>query len=111
MVTLMMLNLVFVIDTMLVRIPYTLWFRICGVWFLLDFFNFLQKYQYYKDMKYLILKLWYIFLTIMIVGILISQGQGCGIFRDRLCPLIVKKRTFQEKRTWQVLEPARLLSC
>ena len=46
----------------------------------------------------------------LIMDILIPEEQGSGSIRDRQHPLSVKKHTFLEKRTWQVLDPATLLS-
>ena len=46
----------------------------------------------------------------LIVDIYILEGQGHSTISDRPDPLNVKKKTFQEKWAWQVLETATPLS-
>ena len=47
---------------------------------------------------------------VLMVDIKFPLRQEPGIIRDRPCQLIMKSQNFQEKRVWQVLEPATLLS-
>ena len=70
--------------------------------FLVYFFHFFLKYEWYKDSIS--------HLKGLIMGILILEGQMRGISRDRISSLFVKKQTFQEKRAWQALEAATPLS-
>ena len=44
------------------------------------------------------------------MDIYILEGQGHSTIKDRPDPLNVKKKTFQEKWTWQALEGATPLS-